>query len=190
MSDAPLAGLRILETATGIAGPYAGRLLAMLGATVVKVEPPAGDPARRQPVDDEPVSGTSPLFVHLNAGKRNVAPDAVDRGWAHVVIDDRVRGELDPAELTGGPRLVSVTPWGVDGPRRGRIDDELIVQAQSGFLGFNRDPDGPPLRLPGWPAQYMAGALAAAGALASHRAVGHHVDISWLAALLNSVELC
>ena len=42
MSDAPLDGLRVLETATGIAGPYAGRLLAMLGATVVKVEPPDG----------------------------------------------------------------------------------------------------------------------------------------------------
>ena len=69
MADAPLTGFRVLETATGIAGPYAGRLLAMLGATVVKVEPPGGDPARTQPVDDEPVIGTSPLFVHLNAGR-------------------------------------------------------------------------------------------------------------------------
>jgi crotonobetainyl-CoA:carnitine CoA-transferase CaiB-like acyl-CoA transferase len=197
---APLDGLRVLETATGIAGPYAGRLLAMLGATVVKVEPPGGDPARHQPVDDEPVAGTSPLFVHLNAGKENVEPAAVDRRWAHVVIDDRVRAEIDPAEIdpaqlvgersTGGPALVSVTPWGIDGPRRGTMADELIVQAQSGFLGFNRDPDGPPLRLPGWPAQYMAGALAAVGALAGLRAGTRHVDVSWLAAFLNSVELC
>ncbi|MEL6985220.1 MAG: CoA transferase, partial [Actinomycetota bacterium] len=195
MIDPPLAGLRVLETATGIAGPYAGRLLAMLGATVVKVEPPEGDPARHQPIDDEPLSGISPLFVHLNTGKANVAPDEVEPGWARVVIDDRVRSELtadgfDPAAVPGDQRLISVTPWGIDGPRRGRIADELIVQAQSGFLGFNRDPDGPPLRLPGWPAQYMAGSLAATAALASHRQRQGHIEVSWLAAFLNSVELC
>jgi crotonobetainyl-CoA:carnitine CoA-transferase CaiB-like acyl-CoA transferase len=190
MSDAPLAGLRVLETATGIAGPYAGRLLAMLGATVVKVEPPEGDPARRQPVDDEPLSGLSPLFIHLNAGKLNVAPDAVDHGWAQVVIDDRLRPAIEPVELSRGPKLVSVTPWGIDGPRRGRISDELIVQSQSGFLGFNRDPDGPPLRLPGWPAQYMAGSLAAVAALAAPRTDAHHIEVTWLGAFLNSVELC
>ena len=101
MNETPLAGLRVLETATGIAGPYAGRLLAMLGAEVVKVEPPDGDPARRQPVDDEPLTGTSPLFVHLNAGKANVAAADVDRRWADVVIDDRIRSEIEPAELSG-----------------------------------------------------------------------------------------
>ena len=115
---------------------------------------------------------------------------AVDRDWAHVVIDDRVRVDLDDGELESGPKLVSVTPWGIDGPRAGTIADELIVQAQSGFLGFNRDPGGPPLRLPGWPAQYMAGSLAAAAAMMSLRVDAHHVDVSWLAAFLNSVELC
>ncbi|MCP3989614.1 MAG: hypothetical protein GY724_11105 [Actinomycetia bacterium] len=189
MVDAPLSGLRVLETAVGIAGPYAGRLLAMLGATVVKVEPPDGDPARRQPIDDEPINGTSPLFIHLNAAKLNVAPGDVDPGWAHVVIDDRVRSDIDPVELSGHPPMVSVTPWGIDGPRPGTIQDELIVQAQSGFLGFNRDPDGPPLRLPGWPAQYMAGALAATAALSAHRLETALIDISWLAAFVNSVEL-
>ncbi|MDH3678679.1 MAG: CoA transferase [Acidimicrobiia bacterium] len=187
MVDAPLHGLRVLETATGIAGPYAGRLLAMLGADVVKLEPAGGDPARTQPIDDKPVTGTSPLFVHLNAGKRNVA--AIEPGWAHVVIDDRVRADLDPDELTDGPKLVSVTAWGIDGPSSGRIADELIVQAQSGFLGFNRDPGDAPLRLPGWPAQYMAGALAAVGAMATVRGDHRHVDVSWLAAFLSSTEL-
>jgi len=66
MTDAPLSGFRVLETATGIAGPYAGRLLAMLGATVLKIEPDGGDPTRTQPVDDQPVRGLSPLFIHLN----------------------------------------------------------------------------------------------------------------------------
>lgn len=189
MSDAPLHGVRVLETATGIAGPYAGRLLAMLGATVAKVEPESGDPARRQAIDDEPVGDDSPLFVHLNAAKANVAPDEIDPGWAQVIIDDAVAadGARRPAE--GGPLLVSVTPWGFHGPRAGTISDELIVQAQSGFLGFNRDPDGPPLRLPGWPAQYMAGSIAATAALAALRTPAGHVDVSWLDAFLSSVEL-
>jgi crotonobetainyl-CoA:carnitine CoA-transferase CaiB-like acyl-CoA transferase len=196
----PLAGLRVLETASGIAGPYAGRLLAMLGAIVVKVEPPDGDPARDQQIDDEPVRGLSPLYIHLNAGKANVAAGDISPTWAHVVIDDSLRPQIDPlltgaaltdASLTGadGPKLVSVTAWGVDADRSGVISDELIVQAQSGFLGFNRDADGPPLRLPGWPAQYMAGALAAVGAMHLVRSDANHLEVTWLAAFLGSVEL-
>ncbi|MEL7157240.1 MAG: CoA transferase [Actinomycetota bacterium] len=189
MSDAPLHGVRVLETATGIAGPYAGRLLAMLGAEVVKVEPDAGDPARRQPIDDEPVDDDSPLYVHLNGAKANVAAGDVEPGWAEIVIDDAVAAEGARPPAEGDPLLVSVTPWGFEGPRSGVIGDELIVQAQSGFLGFNRDPDQPPLRLPGWPAQYMAGSVAATGALAAMRTASRHVDVSWLAAFLSSVEL-
>jgi crotonobetainyl-CoA:carnitine CoA-transferase CaiB-like acyl-CoA transferase len=160
----------------------------MLGADVVKVEPEGGDPARTQPVDDEPVAGLSPLYVHLNAGKRN-APSVPD-DWPQLVLDDRVRGDIPASWLDdGGPSVVSVTPWGLDGPSAGRIADELIVQAQSGFLGFNRDPDDLPLRLPGWPAQYMAGAVAAVGAMAALRDGVRQVDVSWLAAFLTSVEL-
>ena len=190
MSEPPLNGLRVLETASGIAGPYAGRLLAMLGATVAKIEPEGGDPARRQPVDDKPLHGTSPLYHHLNAGKRNVAE--VDPAWAHVVIDDRVRAQFDNTYddyRDGRAKHVSVTAWGLDGERSGDIADELIVQAQSGFLGFNRDPGAAPLRLPGWPAQYMAGAAAAVGAMALLRTEARHLEVSWLAAFLGSVEL-
>ena len=195
--SAPLRGLRVVETATGVAGPYAGRLLAMLGATVAKLEPPDGDPARRQPVDDEPLDGLSPLYVHLNVQKRNVDPAGVPADWAHLVIDDRVRadgGGPDAVTLPGGAtqrgaKVVSVTPWGVDDERSGRIDDELIVQAASGFLGFNRDDGDAPIRLPGWPSQYMAGAVAAVGAMAVLRTDAHHLDVSWLGAFLSSVEL-
>ena len=92
---APLTDLRVLELAGGVAGPYAGRLLAMLGATVVKVEPPGGDPARTKPVDDEPVIGTSPLYLHLNAGKLNISPTAIGSTDWDAVIDDRVRAAGD-----------------------------------------------------------------------------------------------
>ena len=105
-ATAPLSGLRVLELANGVAGPYAGRLLAMLGADVLKVEPAGGDPARRAAVDDAPRPGTSPLYLHLNAGKRTAAPSEgeLERALdgADVVLDDRVRrqvagGPLDPS---------------------------------------------------------------------------------------------
>ena len=70
----PLAGIRVIETATGVAGPYCGRMLAGLGAQVVKVEPPAGDSARREgpfPADI-PHRERSGLFLHLNTGKKSV----------------------------------------------------------------------------------------------------------------------
>lgn len=193
-----LAGLRVLELASGVAGPYTGRLLAMLGATVVKVEPPDGDPTRRAPVDDEPVpAGTlGPLYVHLNAGKRGARPGDVDQSWAHVVLDDRVAAQvagtpLDPDRLAarGGPVLVSTTAWGFDADDPGLMSDEMLVQAASGVLGFNRDPAGPPLRLAGWQSQYMAGAIAAVGTLAALCTPATHVDVSWLAALLSGVEI-
>ena len=196
MTAPPLDGLRVLELATGVAGPYAGRLLAMLGATVAKVEPPGGDPLRRQPVDDGPVGPISPAYIHLNAGKLSIRADAADLAWPHVIIDSRLRADLvgtslDPAGLdpTSGPKLVSVTAWGIDADTAGEVADELLVQAASGILGFNGDPGGPPLRLAGWQSQYLAGGCAAAGAMAALRLDVAHVEVSWLGALLTGVEL-
>ena len=200
----PLAGMRVLEVATGIAGPFAGRLLAGAGATVVKVEPPGGDPARHQPVDDVPLEPgeLSPLFVHLNAGKLNCSADEIDASWPDVVVaSDTLSG------LTGGPwepqrlatrtkagqpapKLVTVTAWGADAAEPGVIADELLVQTATGFLGFNGDEGAEPLRLPGWQAQYTAGGLAAWAAHLILRRPETHVDVSWLGALLTGVELC
>ena len=101
----PLEGLRVLELATGIAGPYAGRLLAMLGATVVKREASGPDPIARQPLDSRPVDEPGALEVHLNAGKRRITgrvrlERAVD--WADVVLEGRV------ALLTGGAACIEL----------------------------------------------------------------------------------
>ena len=191
----------MLELATGIAGPYAGRLFAMLGAEVIKVEPEGGDPARGHPIDDRPLDGTSPLFLYLNAGKRNVAvttPLGALLDWAEIVIDDRVRarargGALDPRKLERAGRdlvLASVTPWGYAGPPGRGIDDELLVQAASGVCMAGASPGEAPLRFPGWQAQYMAGAYTAAGALAlaDGRAGFRHLDVAWLSAVLSGIE--
>ena len=198
--------------ASGIAAPYAGRLLAMFGATVVKVEPDTGDPIRGMPIDDEPLSGSSvsPLYAHLNAGKLNVAADDVDIDWADLVLSDQTLAQLEGTPLhpsvlgAGQPRLVTITPWGADRPvypfaadpdgaerrsRYGPVTEELLVQAATGFPAFNRDPDGAPLRLPGWQSQYAAGGLAASAALAALRSDITHVDISWYAAMLTTVEI-
>src|SRR6478609_9548648 len=125
-ADAPLAGLRVLELTGGVAGPYAGRLLAMLGATVVKVEPPGGDPCRTKQVDDVALVGESPLFVHLNAGKHNASASEVAGAEWDAVLDDRVRAEVAGAELDperpGGPLLVSLTPYGFAAAESGGIE--------------------------------------------------------------------
>ena len=97
-ADAPLTGLRVLELATGVAGPYAGRLLAMLGATVVKVEPPGGDPARTKQVDDRPLTGISPLYLHLNAGKLNASANWVVRRLG-VEPQEELASARSPEEL-------------------------------------------------------------------------------------------
>ena len=200
----PLAGMRVLEVATGIAGPFAGRLLAGAGATVVKVEPPGGDPARRQPVDDVPLQSgeLSPLYVHLNAGKLNCAADGLDPLWPDVVIaSDTLAGLADgpwdpqrlaarAADGAGAPKLVTVTAWGAGADDPGVIADELLVQTATGFLGFNGDEGAEPLRLPGWQAQYCAGGLAAWAAHLILRRPETHMDVSWLGALLTAVELC
>jgi len=182
----PLAGLRVIELGVGIAVPYAGRLLAMLGATVVKVEPEGGDPARSCAVDDAPLTGISPLYLHLNAGKHNVAPEHAPLdaalGWADMVLDSRVRAQiagtaLDPDSLRGARpilTLASVTAWGFEADEPGEIGDELLVQAVAGVTTLTGDPDAAPLRLAGWQTQYLAGAYTAAAVITAflvpHRA--------------------
>ena len=198
MPQPPLHGLRVIETATGISGPYAGRLLASLGAHVIKIEPPDGDPARIQQVDDTPLGEgeLSPLYIHLNAGKLNVTPDDIEPSWADVVIAGDVLADLenskwDPARLRShDTRLVTTTAWGADAQDPGCIADELLVQTATGFLGFNGDQDLPPLRLPGWQSQYAAGGLASAMVQLIGRTDASHIDVSWLGALLTATELC
>ena len=141
-----LAGIRVLELASGISGPYLGKLFADHGADVVKVEPPGGDPARRHgPWGDAatPPPGAdslerSPLFLHLNTNKRSViadlsgpAPSADDVEFvgslaasADVVIEAFPPGHLDSVGLgyealcsrRPGIVVTSLTPFGQTGP--------------------------------------------------------------------------
>lgn len=200
----PLATLRVLELGTGVAAPYAGRLLAMLGATVRKLEPAGGDPARRCPIDDRPFSRTSPLFLYLNAGKQTAAisDDALaeELAWADVVIDSRVRAQLagttlDPDRLARTHPdllLASVTAWGFEAAEPGDVRDELLTEAVAGVTTLTGDAGAAPLRLPGWQSQYFAGAYTAAFILASRCAEPGKrprlVDVAWVSCLPTGVE--
>lgn len=196
MSRGPLEGLVVVELAGGVAGPYAGRLLAMLGATVLKVPPPGGDPARWMPIDDEATADPGPLYVHLNAGKQLVSAPADEVvNAADVVLDDRVRAQrqgtsLDPARLVEhGAVVVSMTAWGYEAADAGQTQDELFVQAASGIMSALTEDGHDPTRLPGWQSQYLAGGYGAAGALAALAQLGgHHVDVSWAGSVVTGVE--
>ncbi len=208
MAERPLAGLRVLELAREIAGPYGGKLLADLGADVVKAEPPGGDPCRtRSPfphgVSDPERSG---LFRYLNAGKRGIVLDletAAGRdavldlcAQADVLLESFAPGELVPLGLdfarlaTANPRLVlvSVTPFGQTGPHAAWRGNDLIAFHSSGMaFGFPAlqvdRPDLPPLNAPSYGAAFLAGEMAAGAALHGLHVVlgrgrGCHLDLS------------
>ena len=140
------AGIRVLELASGISGPYLGKLFADHGADVIKVEPPGGDPSRRHGPWGEAATTThgadslerSPLFLHLNTNKRSViadvgsdAPSADDielvralAASSDIVIEAFPPGHLDHIglgyevlrSLRPGIVLTSITPFGQTGP--------------------------------------------------------------------------
>src|SRR5688572_5828458 len=132
VGDRPLVGVRVLELAGGIAGPYGGKLLSDLGADVVKVEPPTGDPSRmRGPFrDGHPDPEASGFYLYLNAGKRGITLDLEREpgraalldlvGEVDVLIESYLPGELDrlgigvAALQARNPKLtvVSATPFG------------------------------------------------------------------------------
>src|SRR5262249_52546977 len=172
-----LAGLRVLDLA-GVSGAFAGKLLAGLGADVVKVEPPGGDATRTVPPFWQGVGGPerSLFFWFYNAGKRGVTLDwrrpagaqVLRRlaGGPDVVVEPEPPGPLAPLRLRdANPRLViaSVTPFGRHGPRCDWRTSDTVAQAVGGMLFVSGHPDGPPLRSLGLQAYHQAGVFAAIG---------------------------
>jgi crotonobetainyl-CoA:carnitine CoA-transferase CaiB-like acyl-CoA transferase len=193
-----LSGVRVVEIAEGIAGPYCGKLLADAGARVVKVERPGGDPLRRRAVHGEtlPDDEDAALFRYLNAGKGSVvgAPGdpEVDAlvAEADIVIDGFVPAALDVGAVRAAhPRLVvvSVTPYGRGGEWETRPSTEFTVQAEAaGILGRGLL-DEPPVQAGGRIGEWVCGTYAAVGAMiaalhARRTGAGEHVDVSQLEA--------
>ena len=160
---APLTGTRVLDLSQNLAGPYGAQILADLGADVVKVEPPGGDPARRW---GPPFIGDqSPLFQTVNRNKRSVVLDLKSdegRNTVHALATDcdvflqafrqgvperlgidyeRIRS-LNPSVI-----YVSVTAFGTDGPLRDAPGYDPLLQARSGLMSITGNADGPPARV-------------------------------------------
>lgn len=196
----PLAGLRVLDLAD-YRGAFCARLLAELGAHVIKVEPPAGDPSRRFPPQTNagPGPSVSLFFAHANAGKRSIALDiGTNRNQitAIAVTSDVLVVSATPSAMEAvgldyaslarkRPDLVyvSITPFGATGPWRDRVASDLTAQAAGGMVWLNGDPTDPPLQGVGLPAYHMTGMAAAVGALLAVRARrrtgrGQFVDVS------------
>jgi crotonobetainyl-CoA:carnitine CoA-transferase CaiB-like acyl-CoA transferase len=162
---APLAGTRVLELARILAGPWAGQVLADLGADVIKVESPEGDETRRWGppfVRYADGSQDAAYFHSCNRGKRSVVADLRTKegrsrvlelcAGADVVIENFKRGDLarhglDAATLRAAhPRLVwcSITGFGQSGPYADRPGYDFIVQGMGGIMDLTGEPDGPP----------------------------------------------
>ena len=170
-----LQGVRIVEIADEIAGPYFGKLFADVGAEVIKVESPDGDRLRRRGTgrraDDD-----GALFTFLNAGKRSAVgvygePHVDDLiAGADIVIDAGVCGRIDHDELLRrSPDLVIavLSPFGLTGPYRDKPATEFTLQAESGTMGLRARQDQPPLQAGGRVFEWVLGSYAAVGALAA-----------------------
>ena len=200
ISPGPLAHLRVVDL-TDLRGALAGRMLADLGADVVKVEPPGGDPDRLRPpfVGDKTSPDRSLPFLFRNANKRGVALDLRSEGdWrrfielcerADILIENlapeeelrhRIMSDEVKARL---PDLIhlAIADFGLSGPRASWRLEPLVAFAASGALYASGFSDRPPCWLPGYLAHDCAAVAAVIGALASLRtrsSGGERVEVS------------
>ena len=199
-----LQGVRVIEVATGIAGPFCGKLLADYGAEVLKVERPgSGDSARYQ----GPYPGNTPhleksgLFLHLNANKKGITLDISHPAGqdllrrlvpkCHILIESHRPGELgtlglgyhDLCKLRPGLVMTSITPFGQTGPHKDYEFTELTIFAMTGAMYREGIPERHPLKYGGEISQYFAGSTAAAATMAASlksflAGQGRWIDIS------------
>lgn len=172
MTEAPLAGIRVIELARILAGPWAGQMLADLGAEVIKVEAPEGDDTRRwgppfidRKLADGSAERSAAYFHSCNRGKKSVTCDfRTPEGQeivrrlvadADVVIENfKVGGlakyGLDWASLQKvNPRLVycSITGFGQTGPYAHRAGYDFIIQGMAGLMSVTGEADGQPQKV-------------------------------------------
>lgn len=197
-----LSHIRVLDLAAG-PGQMCSRIFADLGADVIKVEPPGGDP-RRWAGPFFPGEGgaeQSIEFVYLNRGKRSAVLDLGTEGGRErvrslaatvdVLVEDGTPGDLSRLGLgyeelrDVNPALVfvSVTPFGQSGPRSGHPGGDLVAQAAGGIMFANGDDQQRPAMVPYHLITQIACLHGAFGALVALRArrssgEGQHVDVS------------
>lgn len=199
-----LSGIRVIDLSQFLPGPMLTVMMADQGAEVIKIEPPAGDPARQMAPFE---NGQSVWFRNLNRGKQSEVLDLKsDAGRARLTelictADVFVEGfrpgvmqrlGFDYASVSAiNPAIVycSVSAFGQDGPMAHHPAHDLAVQALSGFLSVNDGPDGTPV-VPGVPSADMAAGLTGLSAVLmaligrQHTGKGDYVDIAMFDSLL------
>ena len=203
-----LAGLRVLDFSIMMAGPYCARLLADMGADVLKIEPPEGDDMRqRAPLRD----GSSAYFGQLNAGKRSLALDLKSAdaialikrlvAEADVLVENFRPGVMERLGLGPGallalnPRLVycSISGYGQEGPAAERAAYAMIVHAESGFDrtlaryagGSGRPAPGAVFVADVLGAVFAYGAIQTALVQRASSGAGQHIDVALMDCMLN-----
>jgi crotonobetainyl-CoA:carnitine CoA-transferase CaiB-like acyl-CoA transferase len=213
----PLKGLQVVECGANLAASYASKLMADLGADVVKVEPPSGDPVRSLPPfpGGKPHIEKSGTFLYLNCNKQGVTLDitrpegrgVLDRllTQADVFFQDFPPPEAGALGLTWervrplNERLImaSMTPFGLSGPYRDFKAYDINVASAGGWTfvnGWPGHPEMPPLRAFGRQTAYQAGVTAAMAAMGAvfHRlksGKGQHIEVSGQECILSILEL-
>ncbi|WP_289033285.1 CaiB/BaiF CoA-transferase family protein [uncultured Roseibium sp.] len=207
---APLEGVKVVELARILAGPWVGQTLADLGADVIKVESPAGDDTRGWGppfVESEGgASGDAAYFHACNRGKRSITVDfRIEEGQeivrrlvadADILVENFKVGGLKKYGLDYeslkevNPKLVycSVTGFGQDGPYAHRAGYDFMIQGMGGIMDLTGDPDGEPQKIGVAFADIFTGLYGVIGVLAALRrrdqtGVGEHVDMALLDSL-------
>jgi crotonobetainyl-CoA:carnitine CoA-transferase CaiB-like acyl-CoA transferase len=202
----PLDGIRVLDLATMLAGPYAATLLGDLGADVIKVESHYGDDSRHLGPERE---GQRSPFLSLNRNKRSLVLDLQQQRAQLIfarlaassdVVITNVRGPalaklgLDYEQVKAHrPDViwVGVTAFGPDGPYAGRPGIDFLAQGYAGLLSLNGDPKGDPVRVTVPLVDVMTSELVVTGVLAAllvraKTGAGQRIDVSLLDALVHA----
>jgi benzylsuccinate CoA-transferase BbsF subunit len=207
-----LAGVKVVEWSQMVAGPYCAKVLADLGADVIKIENPTGDEARKRGpfLGDEPHLEKSLLFLYLNTNKRGITLDIRERfgrdkfielvKWADILIEDHLPQILEELKLTYDELqrintalvMTSVTPFGQTGLYRNYKAYPLNIW-HGGGMGY-MSPMAPGVAVPLKPGAYFSecscGIVAAVGTLSAlyyqrETGLGQHIDISKQEAIMN-----
>jgi len=200
-----LEGVIVLDLTTHLSGPFCGMQLGDLGADVIKIESPLGDPIRGSPPF---IEGESAPFMLWNRNKRGIRLDLKSEAdlavfWslvddADVVLENFRPGVLDRLGIgwkalhERNPRLVlgSISGFGQTGPSAGRGGFDLVIQAMSGLMSVTGPKDGPPYRIPLAISDVGAGLYLTIGVLAALQArhktgLGQWVETSLLEATVS-----
>lgn len=205
-ANGPLAGLRVLDVSTMMAGPYAGTLMGDLGADVIKVESHYGDESRHLGPERD---GQRSAYLSLNRSKRSLlldlrkdeAQEVFSRlvKTSDIVITNvrepalsKLRVDYDSVRAHREDIIwVGVTAFGVDGPYEGRPGIDFLAQGYGGLLAINGAPDGEPVRVTVPLIDTLTSVLATTAALSALRVreqtgKGQRVDLNLLDALVHA----